>query len=121
MSDARSLQPIVLYLIERHPLQQPTSDGGFRWIGRGDELYRDLEALIGSFSKQDVSVLVDETPAGAAWDRLLDALLDGQVSMLVTHLAPLTSAQRQQLIGLCDQYEVQLITPADAGRNLEAS
>lgn len=121
MSNARQIQPIVLYLIKHHPLQQPDSNDGFRWIGDGEELYRDLQGLIGPHPKEQVSVLVDDKPAGPAWQRMLSALLAGQVNMLVTHLAPLTSAQRQQLIGLCDQTGAQLITPADAGRNLEAS
>jgi hypothetical protein len=40
--------------------------------------------------------------------------------MVVTHLAPLSSAQRQQLIGICAQVGTQLITPGDAGRNRPA-
>lgn len=121
MSTTSQLQPIVLYMIKDHPLQQPDSEDGFRWIGQGDQLYRDLEDLIGPHSEEQVSILVDQHPAGDAWRRLLSALLEGRIRMLVTHLAPLTSAQRQQLIGLCDQAGVQLITPADAGRNRESS
>jgi hypothetical protein len=36
--------------------------------------------------------------------------------MVVTHLAPLSPAQRQQLIGVCAATGAQLITPGDAGR-----
>lgn len=35
--------------------------------------------------------------------------------MVITHLAPLTSAQRQQLIAFCAQAGTQLITPGNAG------
>jgi hypothetical protein len=44
-------------------------------------------------------------------------LLAEQIQMVITHLAPLSSAQRQQLIGVCAQTGAQLITPGDAGRN----
>jgi hypothetical protein len=63
-------------------------------------------------------MLVDEEPAGNAWDRLLEGLLSENIQMVITHLAPLSSAQRQQLIGMCAQSGAQLITPGDAGRNL---
>lgn len=122
MSTSNQLQPIVLYMIKNHPLQQPGSDDEFRWIGQGEDLYRDLEDLIGPYAADEVSVLVDQQPAGKAWHRLLDGLLEGgRIRMLVTHLAPLSPAQRQQLVGLCDHTGVQLITPADAGRNRESS
>jgi hypothetical protein len=62
-------------------------------------------------------MLVDDAPAGPQWDRLLSGLLGENVRMVVTHLAPLSSAQRQQLIGICAQTGAQLITPGDAGRS----
>ncbi|MDX1600826.1 MAG: hypothetical protein R3191_04865, partial [Anaerolineales bacterium] len=71
------LQPIVLYKIKDHPLQQPGSEDEFRWIGQGEDLHRDLEALIGPHAEEEVSVLVDQQPAGEAWGRLIDALLEG--------------------------------------------
>lgn len=121
MEPQTSIQPIALYLVEHHPLQDPSSEQGFRWIGEGEELYRDLADLIGHHSKDEITVLVDDRPAGPAWERLLAGLLEHKVSTVVTHLAPLSPAQRQQLIGICDQTGAQLITPADAGRNREAS
>lgn len=117
MSPSDPIQPIAVYLVERHPLQRPADGDAFRWIGEGQQFPRDLTQLIGPHTQDQVTVLVDDQPAGPAWQRLLDGLIAGDLNMVVTHLAPLTSAQRQQLIGLCDQTGAQLITPADAGRN----
>lgn len=114
-----NLQPIALYMIERHPLESPDGDSRFRWIGKQEDIQGELHDLIGEHDPEQVSVLVDSTPAGPAWERLLGALLDGQIRMVITHLAPLSSAQRQQLIGICAQTGAQLITPSDAGRNRE--
>jgi hypothetical protein len=79
-------------------------------------MFDELEGLIGPFDEREVIVLTDETPAGPEWDFLLENLLHEDVRMVVTHLAPLSSAQRQQLIGICAQTGTQLITPGDAGR-----
>ncbi len=119
MTSADMIQPIALYIIERHPLEKDAASR-FRWIRAGSGLHQDLTNYIGPHNREDVSVLVDERPGGEAWKELLSAVLDGRVEMVVTHLAPLTSAQRQQLIGLCAQTGVQLITPSDAGRNQTA-
>jgi hypothetical protein len=117
MSDSDSVKPIVVYVIERHPLDLPQTGPLFRWIRMQEGLQSDLEALIGPFDPQQMSLLVDERPGGPQWKRLLQSLMEEKVRMVVTHLAPLSSAQRQQLIGVCDQMGSMLITPGDAGRN----
>jgi len=117
MSDSDSVKPIVVYVIERHPLDLPQTGPLLRWIRMQDGLQGDLEALIGPYDPQQMSLLVDERPGGPQWKRLLQSLMDEKVRMVVTHLAPLSSAQRQQLIGVCDQMGSMLITPGDAGRN----
>lgn len=117
MSEGNSVKPIVVYVIERHPLDLPQTGPLFRWIRMQEGLHSDLEALIGPFDPQRMSLLVDQRPGGAQWKLLLQALLEEKVEMVVTHLAPLSSAQRQQLIGMCDQMGSTLITPGDAGRN----
>jgi hypothetical protein len=117
MSDSDSVKPIVVYVIERHPLDLPQTGPLFRWIRTQEGLQSDLEALIGPFDPAQMSLLVDEHPGGPEWRRLLQSLLAEEVRMVITHLAPLSSAQRQQLIGVCDQMGSMLITPGDAGRN----
>jgi hypothetical protein len=114
---SQSIPPIVVYLIERHPLDMPETGPLFKWIQTEDGFKRELTALIGPYDPEDLTVLIDKEPAGIEWKKLLEALLTEQIQMVVTHLAPLSSAQRQQLIGLCDQMGAQLITPGDAGRN----
>ncbi|NIS82062.1 MAG: hypothetical protein GTO14_18065 [Anaerolineales bacterium] len=79
-------------------------------------MHEQLEGLIGPFDESDLAVLTDDNPAGPQWERLLESLLHENIRMVVTHLAPLSSAQRQQLIGMCAQSGTQLITPGDAGR-----
>lgn len=117
MLDLTPIRPIVVYTIERHPLEMPETGPLFRWLKSDNDLHRELEGLIGPFDPDDVVVLTDKHPAGPAWRTLLQALVDERVRMVVTHLAPLSSAQRQQLIGVCAQTGAQLITPGDAGRN----
>lgn len=117
MTDPPTIHPIAVYRVEHHPLEQPDTDDGFRWIGDDQDLQRDLQNLVGPVDPDEVTVLVDDAPGGESWDRLLSALLAQQVRMVITHLAPLSSAQRQQLIGMCAQTGAQLITPSDAGRN----
>ncbi len=109
--------PIALYVIERHPLQASNGKPPFRWLGDPAAVEGDLDDLIGSHDPELVSVLVDERPGGPAWNRLLEGLLAGEIQVVVTHLAPLTSAQRQQLIAISADTGAQLITPGDAGRN----
>lgn len=117
MAKSSVLQPIIVYLVERHPLELPGTGPLFRWLHLNNDYKRQLGGLIGPFDPEQLTVLVDDTPAGNAWQLLLDNLLQGRVETVVTHLAPLSSAQRQQLIGICAQVGTRLITPADAGRS----
>jgi hypothetical protein len=111
------LQPIVVYLVDRHPLEVPGTGPLFRWLHLNNDYKGQLDGLIGPFDHDQLTVLVDDMPAGEAWHLLLENLLEGGVRIVVTHLAPLSSAQRQQLIGVCAQVGTRLITPGDAGRN----
>lgn len=120
MAVPEDVQPIVVYRIEHHPLEVPGSRPAFQWLRTDAGFPHDLEGLIGRYDPRDVSLLTDEHPAGPAWSKLLRLLLEERVRMVVTHLAPLTSAQRQQLIALCAQAGALLITPADAGRRRTA-
>ncbi len=117
LTEFTSPHPIVVYLIEQHPLDMPETGPLFRWLKFDNDFKRELEGLIGPFDEGDLTLLVDKQPAGPAWTQLLKGLLAEQIQMVVTHLAPLSSAQRQQLIGVCAQTGAQLITPGDAGRN----
>ncbi len=117
MTQQPQLQPIVVYLIERHPLDLPETGPIFSWLQFDNDFRRDLEGFIGSYDEANLTILIDKEPASTKWRRLLDGLLNEQVRMVVTHLAPLSSAQRQQLIGICAQTGARLITPGDAGRN----
>jgi hypothetical protein len=111
------IRPIVLYIIERHPLDLTDPEQTFRWFAQSVPQSDELEALIGPHEARDLAVLVDEEPGGPNWELLLQSLLEEKIAMVVTHLAPLSTAQRQQLIGICDQMGAQLITPGDAGRS----
>lgn len=117
LDEVTGLQGIIVYLVESHPLEMPNGKPPFRWLGDPQVVKEDLDDLIGPHDPARVTVLVDEKPGGGDWQRLLSALLAGDIQMVVTHLAPLTSAQRQQLIGVCAETGAQLITPGDAGRN----
>jgi hypothetical protein len=108
---------IVVYRVERHPLDVHDGAPSFAWLGSVDGTRKVLEGLIGPFDPGDVTFLVDESPSGPAWQELLEALLEERLRMVITHLAPLSPAQRQQLIGICAETGTQLITPGDAGRN----
>ena len=107
---------ILVYIIEQHPLDNPETGPLFRWIHTERDLQPQLEALIGPHDSAEIRLLIDRQPGGAAWDELLASLLQARASMVVTHLAPLSPAQRQQLIGVCAESGAQLITPGDAGR-----
>jgi hypothetical protein len=107
---------ILVYVVEQHPLDMPETGPLFRWIRLERDLRPQLEALIGDYDSGAVRVLRDPAPGGPAWRSLLDSLLAGSAEMVVTHLAPLSAAQRQQLIGVCAETGAQLITPGDAGR-----
>ena len=117
LTETTSIQPIVVYLIEQHPLDMPEIGPVFRWMEFDNDFKRELEGFIGPFDESKLTLLVDKHPAGPAWQQMLSGLLDKRIQMVVTHLAPLSSAQRQQLIGVCAQTGAHLITPSDAGRN----
>lgn len=113
------IRPIAVYLIEHHPLEASPAEAAFDWLASDGDLDQDLLRLIGPHDPASVTILRDEDPAGPQWERLLAALIEEKVRMVVTHLAPLSMAQRQQLIAICAQSGTQLITPSDAGRNRE--
>jgi len=117
MSKADGLHPIIVYMIERHPLDLPDTGPLFQWLRLDRSLQQVLEGLLGPFDPDQMTILVDKEPGGEAWGQLMDALLAEEIDKVVTHLAPLRSAQRQQLIGTCAEMGAQLITPSDAGRN----
>jgi hypothetical protein len=109
---------VLVYLIRRHPLDSADPSNAFRWLHQDNGYRRSLEGLLGSpFRAEDLEILVDDRPAGPAWRKLLASLMEEKVTAVVTHLAPLSSAQRQQLIGVCAETGAQLVTPADAGRS----
>lgn len=116
MTASPGLKSIVVYIVERHPLDIPETGPIFRWLHTEDDFRRQLDGLLGSYDPDDLTVLTDTHPAGDAWRTLLAALLEEKVRIVLTHLAPLSSAQRQQLIGICAQTGARLITPGDAGR-----
>jgi hypothetical protein len=95
------VQSIAVYLIDRPRLSMPETGPLFRWLGKNGTLQADLVNLLGPHDPRLVRLLVDAAPAGPAWDELLAGLKQEQFDTVVTHLAPLTSAQRQQLIGVC--------------------
>jgi len=117
MSKSGSIHPIIIYMVKRHPLDSKEKGSRFQWLPQDRSLQQVLEGLLGPYDPEDMTILVDEHPGGAAWDQLLDGLMQEEIEKVVTHLAPLRSAQRQQLIGVCAQMGAQLITPSDAGRN----
>jgi hypothetical protein len=109
---------ICVYIVQHHPLEIPDGDSAFRWLHLDNGYRRSLEGLIGApFRPEDYELLVDDQPAGPGWRQLLTSLLEERVTAVVTHLAPLSAAQRQQLIGVCAQTGAQLVTPGDAGRS----
>ncbi len=110
------IRPIVVYLIEQHPLET-ASNSRFRWLADGENRQQYLEAFLGNYDPDNLSLMIDKHPAGPAWREMLRGLIDEKVKMVITHLAPLSSAQRQLLIGLCADSGAQLITPGDGGRN----
>jgi hypothetical protein len=117
VTNSDSLRPIIVYMVRQHPLEKDSPRPPFRWLHTENDFRRQLEKLIGPFDEAQLSMIVDDLPAGPGWDVLLEALGEERVRMVVTHLAPLTPAQRQQLIGVCAETGARLVTPADAGRN----
>jgi hypothetical protein len=111
------IKPIVVYLIERHPLEVSQSGPVFQWLHFNNNFKRQLRQWIGPHDPETITFLIDENPSGEAWEHLIDGLKEGKIERVVTHLAPLSNAQRHLLIGTCAQVGAQLITPSDAGRN----
>ena len=108
------VQGIAVYLIDRPRLSLPETGPLFRWLGKEGDIAADLDDLLGPHDPQAVRLLIDRAPAGPAWSDLLDGLKQERYRMVVTHLATLTSAQRQQLIGICALSGAQLVTPGNA-------
>ena len=107
---------IAIYIIRHHPLQVE-SGSSFEWIDLDTDLQSQLQGLAGDIQLEEVEIFEDEQPAGPAWARLIAALQSERIQQVITHLAPLSSAQRQQLIGVCADMGAHLVTPSDAGRN----
>src|SRR3989337_2230426 len=107
-------QSIAIYVINRPGLSTPESGPLFEWLGTDQETEAGLEGLLGPFDPKSIQWMVDDGPTGPAWHELLEGLTDGRFQIVVTHLAPLTSAQRQQLIGVCAISGAQLVTPGNA-------
>ncbi|MGD2162826.1 MAG: hypothetical protein PVH60_01675 [Anaerolineales bacterium] len=120
MAQAEAANQVVVYMVKRHPLETVEEGPFFRWLHFDNDLRQQLEGIIGPYDPQKLTMMVDSEPAGEAWEQLLEDLIQERIKYLVTHLAPLTPAQRQQLIGVCAQVGTQLITPSDAGRNRQS-
>jgi NADPH:quinone reductase-like Zn-dependent oxidoreductase len=117
MGTHAAMQSIVVYLIERHPLDLPAEGPNFQWLHFNNNYKRQLKEWIGPHDPEAISFLIDEEPSGDAWKQLIEGLNQGKIKRVVTHLAPLSNAQRHLLIGICAETGAQLITPSDAGRN----
>jgi hypothetical protein len=112
-----NVEPIVVYMIRQHPLQRTSESALFLWLQTDNGFQKALSGYIGLFDSKKLSILVDEGPAGPAWTQLMNGILSGEIQTIVTHLAPLSSGQRQQLIGTCAYSGAILVTPGDGGRN----
>lgn len=108
------LRSIVVYVVDPPPLSTPKTGPLFPFLADRSKMHETLEGLIGAHDPEAVSLRVDPRPGGPAWEALLEAIREERVEILVTHLAPLSSAQRQQLIGMCALSGVQLVTPGNA-------
>ena len=117
MSLKEAPQNTVIYYVRRHPLEWQKNDSGFEWLEVGRDQSDTLKEMLGEFDPEIVEFKVDEEPAGKEWLTLLQDLVDDKIDRVITHLAPLSSAQRQQLIGICSEVGAHLVTPSDAGRN----
>jgi hypothetical protein len=111
------VEPIVVYMVDRHPLEKVNDFSPFRWLHPDNGFVNEITGYIGQFDPMKLSILVDQGPAGPAWTQLMNGLLEGKVVTVITHMAPLTSGQRQQLIGVCATTGARLVTPGDGGRN----
>jgi hypothetical protein len=111
------VESIVVYMVNRHPLDSTSDLPPFRWLKTNNGFLKELKGYIGPFDPDQLSILIDESPAGPVWSQLMDNVISGKIQTIITHLAPLTSGQRQQLIGVCAYSGVKLVTPGDGGRN----
>jgi hypothetical protein len=107
-------QSIAVYVVDRPRLARPETGPLFGWLRDEDERRAGLEALLGPHDPAAVTFLIDKHSSGPAWVELLDGLKEERFQVVVTHLAPLSSAQRQQLIGVCALSGAQLVTPGNA-------
>jgi hypothetical protein len=107
-------QSIAIYVINHPRLSTPESGRLFSWLATDQATEAGLEGLLGTYDPKAIQWKVDEAPAGPAWNDLLEGLKGGRYHTVVTHLAPLTAAQRQQLIGICAICGAQLVTPGNA-------
>lgn len=108
------LRSIVVYVVDPPPLSTPKTGPLFPFLADRSSMRENLEGLIGPHDPDSVVLLVDPHPGGPGWEALLEGIQEERVEILVTHLAPLSSAQRQQLIGMCALSGVQLVTPGNA-------
>ena len=116
-TSGNGLDPIIVYMVSRHPLEKQNEGSPFQWLHTDNGFMEELNGLIGAFDPTHLSILVDDAPAGDAWIKLLDDLVERRVQTVITHLAPLSPGQRQQLIGVCAYAGARLVTPGDGGRN----
>lgn len=114
---AERKRTIVVYIIEHHPLEPGFGSRPFRWLQSENGLLKQLKGIVGPFDPDNLDILKDPNPAGPAWNQLLESLKRGEIGTVVTHLAPLTAGQRQQLIGVCAFMGASLVTPGDGGRS----
>jgi hypothetical protein len=104
-------------MVSHHPLETHDEIPPFQWLHSDNGFMEEIKGFIGPFDPTHLRIQIDEKPAGSAWIRLLDDLVDGNVDTVITHLAPLSPGQRQQLIGVCAYAGARLVTPGDGGRN----
>lgn len=114
MEFPETLQPIVVYLVDRPSFDRTEGGPLFPSLDPSAASLADLEELVGPHDPNEVHTFVDEVPAGPAWHDLLQGVVDERYRTVVTNLAPLSSAQRQQLIGVCAVSGARLVTPGNA-------
>lgn len=115
MESPSTLQPIVVYLVDRPSFDHSQGGPLFPSLDPSAASVADLEELVGPHDPAEVQTFVDEIPAGPAWQDLLQGVVDERYRTVVTNLAPLSAAQRQQLIGVCAVSGTRLVTPGNAG------
>jgi len=116
-TSGNGMEPIIVYMVSRHPLETQNEDSPFQWLHTDNGFMEEIKGFIGSFNPAHLNILLDDTPAGSAWFQILDGIVEGKVQTVITHLAPLSPGQRQQLIGVCAYAGARLVTPGDGGRN----